>query len=273
MAKLVLPNGHGHGWRRDTFDPRDRPLRMVVPRKSIASIQAERPQIWLDPKLISPTRDQQHQGSCTGHATVDCMEWSFRKSRKKNVILSPADSYLGGRILEASVKEDSGCETRDVVKAAAQSGVCLEKFMPYNPDKLATVRSKRVITNALFHQLKIGYYRCDDNQFNRELIVDNMIRALYSDMPLNGGYAWLSCLDTSDFANTGVMPTPSGRVLGGHANSGMGVDIPARVFLWHNSWGDYGAKHPISGQEGFVIMPFSWILVGACDDCWAIRHE
>jgi hypothetical protein len=274
MAHLVLPNGRGHGYKPDTFDPNDYPLRKAIHAKSLAAIQSNRPQIWLDPKLLSPTRDQGQQGSCTGHGTVGAEEWSLRFYHKKEAKLSVADAYLGGRIIEASVKEDSGCEIRDVVKAAAHDGICLEKYMPYNPDKLAQKRTKTSIKNAQAHQIAVGYYRCDNNETNRQATVDNMIRALDSNMPVVGGYSWLSCLDASSFEQNGVMPEPSGKLEGGHCNWCCGVDIPSRMFLWQNSYGtDYGAEHPVSKQGGFVIMPFSWVLTGACDDCWAIRHE
>jgi hypothetical protein len=274
MAHLVLPNGKGHGYKPDTFDPNDYPLSKVVHRKAIAAIQSTRSQIWLDPALLSKTRDQGQQGSCTGHGTVDALEWSFRFKHKKNLTLSPADAYLGGRIIEASIKEDSGCEIRDVIKAAANDGVCLNQYMPYSDQKLATKRTKISVRNARAHQVGVGYYRCDDNGTNREVTVDNMIRALDSNMPVVGGYSWLSCLDTSTFEQTGVMPAPFGKLEGGHCNDCVGVDIPSRVFLWHNSYGsEYGAKHPVSGQGGFVVMPFTWVLSGAADDMWAVRHE
>jgi hypothetical protein len=274
MAHLVLPNGHGHGWKPDTFDPNDFPLSKVVHRKAIAAIQSATPQIWLDPSCLSKTRDQGQQGSCTGQGTVGALEWSYRCHRKKDLALSPADAYLGGRILEASIKEDAGAEIRDVIKAAANEGVCLNKYMPYSEAKLAQTRTKASVRNAKAHQVGVGYFRCDDNGSNPETVVDNMIRGLDSKMPIVGGYSWLSCLDTDQFENTGVMPAPFGRLEGGHCNWCCGVDIPARMFLWQNSYGDkYGAKHPVSGQGGFILMPFTWVLARACDDNWAIRHE
>lgn len=274
MAHLILPNGHGHGWKPDTFNPNDFKLSKAVHHKSMASIQSNRPVIYLDPQFISKTRDQGQQGSCTGHGTVGALEWSYRAKRKKDLTLSPADAYLGGRILEASVQEDAGAEIRDVVKAAAIDGVCLDRYMHYSDKKLAQKRTKASVRNAKAHQVGVGYYRCDDNEDNRQLMVDNMIRALDADMPIVGGYSWLSCLDTSTFEQTGVMPAPFGALEGGHCNWCCGVDIPSRVFIWQNSYGtDYGAEHPVSKQGGFIIMPFSWPLSGACDDNWAIRHE
>jgi hypothetical protein len=274
MARLTLPNGKGHGWKPDTYSDDDYPLSRIIHPKAIAAIQSDRPQIWLDPELISKTRDQGEQGSCTGHGTVDALEWSYRFNRKVDPKpFSVADAYLGGRMKEASVPEDSGCEIRDVIWAAAKDGVCLEKYIPYNDKKLAIKRTKTSIRNATFHQVDVGYYRCDDNETNRDLTIDNMIRALANNMPIVGGYAWLTCLDRSPLATSGIFPYPSGGAVGGHCNSFLGVDIPARMWLAHNSWGDYGAKHPVTKQSGFFLIPFSWVLKGAMDDCWAIRHE
>jgi hypothetical protein len=280
MARLVLPNGRGHGWRRDTPDNvRDR--RMTRRVQEIGRKLVPDTPYYLKPEALSPTRDQGPQGSCTGHGLVQALEWSYRATRSIDVTLSPAMAYLNGRIIEASVKEDSGCEIRDVVKAAAKTGVCLEKYAPYNPNKLQTTITKQQALNASFHQIKLGYYRCDDlvsqpGMSVRDAFVDNMIQALLNDMPIDGGYSWYSCLDTADFERNGVMavPTTRDRLEGGHCNWVCGVDVRARMFILQNSYGDkFGAKHPVTQKGGFLIMPFAYVLNGIWDDAWAILHE
>lgn len=215
-------------------------------------------------------------GNCTGHGAVGALEWSARAKLRKDLNLSPAMAYLNGRIIEASVKEDSGCEIRDVIKGAARDGICLNKYAPYSDRKLLQNVSKQAARNALAHQVRIGYYRADDVGASRDVIVDNMLQAILADLPIVGGYCWFSCLDTADFERTGVMavPTTRDRLEGGHCNWGCGFDVPSRMFLLQNSYGpDFGAKHPISKQGGFVLMPFAYVLNGVSDDWWACEHE
>lgn len=279
MARLVLPNGFGHGWRRDTPDLRDRRMsRRVeeVGRKPVPDTP-----YFLDPASLSRSGDQGPQGSCTGWGLTQALEWSYKAKRKVDVSLSSAMAYLNGRIIEASVKEDSGCEIRDVVKGAAAQGVCLEKYAPYNAAKLQTKITKQQAQNATFHQVKLGYYRCDDpvgtpGMSVKDQFVDNMIQALLNDMPIDGGYAWFSCLDTADFERNGIMVVPTNKdwLEGGHCNWVCGVDVKARMFLLQNSYGEgFGARHPVTGLGGFLWMPFAYVLNGLWDDAWALLHE
>ena len=162
------------------------------------------------------------------------------------------------------------------MKGAAKSGVCLEKYAPYTDAKLLKKVTQKAARNALFHQVKFGYYRCDDVGGTKQAILDNTIQAILADLPVVGGYSWYSCLDTADFQRTGVMavPTTRDRLEGGHCNWIAGFDVPSRMFVLQNSYGqEFGAKHPKSGQGGFVIMPFAYVLNGIWSDGWAIDHE
>jgi hypothetical protein len=266
MAHLVLPNGKGHGWRPDTPDINDEPhsfKRQAIPKKPVPS------SFYLDPTCLSAPYDQGQQGSCTGHGTKGALEWSYRRKRQVSVTLSPAYAYLQARILEASVNEDSGAEIRDVVKGAVNKGVSLLKYAPYSDKVLYKKPTKAADKNALGHQVCFGYHRTD--------VVDDIVQALLNDMPVIGGYSWFSNLSTADFERTGVMTMPvAGRdkLEGGHCNWACGFDTSSRMFLLQNSYGaDFGAKHPISKQGGFVLMPFAYIEQGLADDFWAISHE
>jgi hypothetical protein len=265
MARLVLPNGFGHGWKKQLTDPRDKLLRKKVKKAPLPD------KIYLDPGALSITGDQGEQGSCTGWGLTQALEWSYRAKHGKAVDLSPAFAYLQGRIIEAAVKEDSGCEIRDVVKAAGKVGVCLERYLPYSDSKLAIKASATATRNAQAHQVKLGYYLCKS--------VDDILQALNAGMPVDGGYSWFSHMSRDSFAETGVMMQPGTGVRadwkleGGHCNWICGADLPSRMFLLQNSYGDFGAKHPITGAFGYVLMPFGFVEKGYWDDGWALLHE
>jgi hypothetical protein len=231
----------------------------------------------LDPSALPPVRDQGQQGSCTGHGTTGALMWSYKAKRNAAVQLSPAFAYFQARVIEASVKEDAGAEIRDVIKAAAKFGVSLEQYAPYNPNKLTTSVSARAMNNATSHQVGLGYYRCDDPKGgDRTKTVDNMLRALNAKMGIVDGFSWFSCLDTAEVDNTGVMPVPTAkdRLEGGHCTWTCYADIPSRVFVKQGSYGNkYGGKHPVTGERGYHIMPFDYVIKGICDDIWAITHE
>jgi C1A family cysteine protease len=260
MARLVLPNGFGHGWKPDTPDHRDLLLRNKVKR-----VRQLPDKLYLDPEAIPAQRDQGEQGACTGFGLTGALMWSLKAKRKEDKQLSPAFAYLQGRIIEASVKEDAGAECRDVAKAAAKLGVCLEKYLPYNDRKLATTTSKQALRNASFHQLKLGYFRC--------LTVDDVLQALNAKMAVYGGTSWFSNMDYAEGDGIVHYPTNNDRLEGGHAMWIVGADLPSRTVIWQQSWGDWGGKHPVTGQKGFLFMPFAYIEHGLADDFWALDHE
>lgn len=262
MAHLVLPNGHGHGWRPDTPDHRDRYLfqRQLAPKPVPA-------QFYLDPKYLPAVRDQGQLGSCTGFGTTGALTWGGRH-KFKDLDLSPLFAYYQGRVIEASVREDSGCEIRDVVKAAANLGVSREKFCPYNIKRFSVKPSQAAYTSARSHQIKIGYYRTDT--------VADVLQALLNNMPVVGGYSWFSCFDTPEFERNGVMPIPTAgdKLEGGHCNWVCGFDNERQMLLMQNSYGaGYGANHPMTGERGYIFMPFTYLKEGWADDFWALDHE
>lgn len=275
MARLVLPNGFGHGWRRDTPDHRDHALSM--------KLKAPKPlpdTKWLKPDALPKVRDQGNLGSCTGFSITGALMWSYKAKRANDVALSPLYAYFRARVLEASVKEDSGAELRDVVKAASDAGVSLEKYWPYKEDKFAHAPTKTADANAKSHQVAVGYYSCgliEVNGVKRPAspaeTLENILQALNADMAVPGGFSCFANLDQAAGDGRIPMPGPKDALQGGHANWWCGFDRKERLLLSQNSWGAYGAKHPVTGEQGYFWLPFDFVLQQLADDFWAILHE
>lgn len=252
MANLVLPNGKGHGWKRDTPSHRDKYMRDRPTKVAITG-----PVGFLDRGQHPAIRDQGSLGSCTGHGTRTALQTQL-KARGKEVELSPLYIYWRGREKEACIPEDSGCEIRDVIWATANFGAAREECWPYRVAKFAKTPTQTAHKSALSHQVKVGYYKCRS--------VDDVLQAMAQKMPVVGGF---SCFSDSFDRADGYIPMPSqnARLDGGHCVCYLSADPGARTFTFANSWSKEW------GSGGYGTMPFEWMERGLMNDCWAIDHE
>jgi C1A family cysteine protease len=250
MAKLVLPNGRGHGWKPDTPDHRDYTLRMRGAFVHVPDV------VGLKEEFFPPVRNQGQLGSCTGFGTSGALMYKLRQ-RKRSTELSALYAYYQARVLEGSVREDAGAEIRDVVKAAANIGIAREKCWPYRPRRFAAKPSAEANKSAAPHQV-VRYYRCDG--------VEEVLQALAADMPVVFGFSCFSNLGEADRNGFVPMPGPKDGLEGGHCVWIVKGDQPTRVFRFQNSWGDWG-------DHGFGYLPFAYFENGLADDAWAIDHE
>lgn len=266
MARLVLPStSKGHGWRRDTPDHRDRPLRARLGDPITLPNVVE-----LDPTVLSRVsiRDQGDLGSCTGHGIRGCLVYHMMKRTDLvDTDLSPLFAYYRGRVAEASVNEDSGCEIRDVVKMAAQDGVALESAWPYRIERFKRNPTATAYKSAQVHQVKVGYYRCGGEAQRPEDVLNDVLRAINAQLPVTGGFACFSNLDRGPRPGVIPLPGPRDRLEGGHAVWFVRADQRERLLKFQNSWSAQW------GDRGFGYLPFDYILKRLADDFWCIDHE
>ena len=93
--------------------------------------------------------DQGQLGSCVANGTAGVVEFELMKQRSLNIMPSRLFIYYNGRVLEGTVKQDSGLQVRDGIKVTVKQGVCSESEWPYIISKFKTVPTAKCYTDAL----------------------------------------------------------------------------------------------------------------------------
>jgi hypothetical protein len=107
----------GYGWVRDLPDHRD-----VIYSAPMATLRALPPSVDLRPSALSPVYDQGHLGCCTANAIAAALQFDEIKQKKNgHFIPSRLFIYYNERVIEGTVKSDSGAQLRDGVKAVVKA--------------------------------------------------------------------------------------------------------------------------------------------------------
>ena len=237
-------------WVKDKVDSRDyiyKPSAVKVVNK-----------VDLRP-YTNQVEDQGPLGSCTGNAIAEAIEMLYNKNKKK-VDLSRLFIYYYTRLIEGTVKYDSGAYIRNGIKSCNHYGAPLESLWPYNISKFRAAPSSVAVKDAA--KRKITRYERASN-FNA------CIDALTNGYPVVIGFLVYSSFMSSSVARTGIMPYPNTRsekLLGGHAVLLVGYDNTNQRFIVKNSWGQGW------GDRGYFYMPYKVIQnTRMSDDFWVIK--
>lgn len=243
-----------YGWVPDLPDHRDilyRSVRPVPPSVPDA----------VDLRInCSAIEDQEQLGSCTANALVGSLEFLEIKDRLPAIDLSRLFIYYNERVIEHTVKSDSGAMLRDGIKTLAKQGVCEEARWPYRISQFAKKPTPSCYREAEDHQI---------TSYQRILVLEEMLGCLAEGFPFVFGFTVYESFESPDVAKTGVVPMPllGERVLGGHAVLAVGYRQADRRFIVRNSWGTGW------GQEGYCTMPFDYLSDrNLSDDFWVIRR-
>jgi C1A family cysteine protease len=243
-----------YGWIPDVPDQRDllysavRPAAIALP-----------PHIDLRPTCPS-VEDQGNLGSCTGNALAGAIEFLERKDRVLFVDASRLFIYYNERVMEGTVKSDSGAMIRDGIKTLKNLGVCSETRWPYIISKFAVKPGTACYHEALNRQI---------TSYHRIMTLDEMRACLAEGFPFVFGFTVYESFESQAVAQTGIvpMPQPTERTLGGHAVLAVGYDDGQRRFIVRNSWG------PGWGQKGYFTIPYEYLANrNLADDLWTIRR-
>jgi C1A family cysteine protease len=243
-----------YGWLPDIPDNRDYMYGAVrkVPKTLPAKVDLR--------KGCSTVEDQKDLGSCTANALAGALEFLMKKDKVNFADMSRLFIYYNERIIEHTVKTDSGAMIRDGIKTLAKQGSCTEASWPYITAKFAVKPPKKCYAEAMNYQI-LSYARINT--------VDEMRACLAEGYPFVFGFSVYDAFESQKMAKTGVldMPKPAEKMLGGHAVLGVGYDNAAKRFIVRNSWGvDWGKK-------GYFTMPYTYLADrNLADDFWTIRR-
>jgi len=244
----------GYGWIPDLPDGRDY---LFGARRSVPTDLP--PSVDLRP-FCSPVENQGQLGSCTANALAGALEFLEEKDKVRFADLSRLFIYYNERVVEHTVKADSGAMIRDGIKTLAAQGVCSEKRWPYNISNFAMRPTMACYVEARKHRI---------TAYERIQTLDEMRACLASGFPFVFGFTVYETFESAEVARTGVvpMPGPGERALGGHAVCAVGYDDGEKRFLVRNSWG------PGWGIGGYFKMPYAYLQNrDLSDDFWTIRR-
>ena len=165
--------------------------------------------------------------------------------------------YYNERLLEGTVKSDSGAAIRDGIKTLAKTGVCAESSWPYVINRFADKPPSMCYSQTLKHRI-VSYHHLTT--------INEMLICLSDGYSFVFGFTVHESVESPQVARTGIAPMPGKpeRVLGGHAVVAVGFNQKDKRFLVRNSW---GAKW---GRRGYFTMPFAY-LESLAQDFWTIR--
>lgn len=244
-----------YGWRPDLPDQRD--LAYKAPKKIVAKLPEKIDLTHLCPAIYN----QGSLGSCTANAIGAAFEFEqLKQDPAKAFMPSRLFIYYNERVIEGSVKDDSGAQIRDGIKTVHRQGVCPESIWPYKMPAFSKKPPAKAYQTALKHQV-LKYQRVKRD-------VSEMKACLADGYPFVFGFTAYESFEGDTVAKTGKlnMPTKDEKVMGGHAVMAVGYNEASKRFIIRNSWGaDWGLK-------GYFTMPYNYLLnENLSDDFWTIR--
>ena len=252
---LAVRTQKRYGWRPDTPDMRDYLLAVAPPKTLPATVSLRR--------SMPPVYDQGELGSCTANSVGAILEFNELKQKEPDAATpSRLFIYYNERVMEGTVKQDSGAEIRDGIKSVAQLGAPSETLWPYVVSKFATKPPATAYKEARKHEA-LRYARVAQDT----MAIQNV---LASGFPISFGFTVYSSFE-SKVGKNGIVPLPQPQetVLGGHAVVAIGYKtIRGQLYVeCRTSWG------PDWADRGYFWMPAGYVTSGSlASDFWVISQ-
>jgi len=194
--------------------------------------------------------DQGQLGSCTANALVAAYQYLVPEFMGSRLFV-----YYNERVIENTVKYDSGAYIHDGINALETYGLPPETMWPYDISKFATKTPEEVYKSALKHKVTKAYTVTQT--------VNNMKSLLVSGKPFVIGIVVFDDLLSNAVATTGLVPYPNSAstAIGGHAMVAVGYNdnikcpgAPAGAWLIRNSWSTSW------GLNGYCWLSYSYLV-------------
>lgn len=225
---------HNFGWKKDRYDRRDYLYK--------ATLKEIPPSVILV-NYLPDVRDQGKVGSCVGFGIGANLVARAKRLNTYTEWFSPTWIYNGARFIEGTLSQDVGCYPRDALHWLYMKGCLLERFWPYNPEKLDTLAPPSHLEPEAAKYPLLSYYRVIDG-------TDGICEVLANEQYVSIGTPWFEkwiAPENEVLAEVNTWDT----VVGGHETALYGYDKAKQIFYGINSWGaDWGS-------QGFFTMPFS----------------
>jgi C1A family cysteine protease len=252
---MTLPRKIRHyGWIPDQPDQRDHLY--AVPPQYLTALPARTDLRAKCP----PVYDQGQLGSCTANAIGGALEFDRIQQKLPPFVPSRLFIYYNERVIEGTVRSDSGAQIRDGIKSVASQGACPEPEWPYVISKFAVKPPARAYKDAALDRA-VSYQSIVQD-------LNQMKGCLASGFPFVFGFTVYESFETAVVAKTGHAPMPgwAERPVGGHAVMAVGYDDSSGWFIARNSWG------PGWGMKGYFTLPYAYLIQpGLSSDFWTVR--
>jgi C1A family cysteine protease len=268
FATIMTPEHgvKGLGWRPDTPDGRDRVFNL---ERKVERPEALSPVFSLRSKM-PPVYDQGALGSCVANGTGALFALAEKREGETGGTPSRLFVYYNGRVIEGTVREDSGLEIRDGIKSIASKGAPPETLWPYTVSKFADKPSASAYT-AGQNDLALTYLRIEPGGPGSPIRTP-----VGTGYPVSFGFTVYDHFEAASWNPATQylpLPKPGEGVLGGHCCDVIGWDFslkrfPVNVFEIRNSWGSGW------GDAGHFWMDARWLYEpwrNLSSDFWIIE--
>lgn len=194
------------------------------------------------------TYDQGQQGSCTGNAQAKLYRMLLKAQGMTDFAVSRAMIYFESRLLEGTTNQDSGSTIADSMRGMYLKGACSEDRMPYHDSDFTTAPTAAAEAEGADHQV-VAYGLVGPS-------ADYIGAALDAKHPVSAGAVLYQNFVVN--TSTGIIPMPSGSVIGAHNFLITGRYHSRQLYICDNSWSEqWGIT--ISNQPGRFLIPYAYI--------------